>query len=158
MSPPPRFGPAFAEYQAGRLEEALGLYEQALAEAPEDAELYAALGDCLHSLGRLGAAIEAYRWAVARAPDLTSAWWGLGCALLTRGEYVEAIGVLEHLVTRAPEVGGAWHNLGKARYALGLVDEARHAFLRAHAILGPNETTLGALATIVPGAHDADAA
>ena len=79
---------ALAETSAalGEHEEAIRLYESALARCPEDAVLYAGLGDCLHASQRLTEAVAAYQHAVRRNPELTGAWWGLGCALLTRRE------------------------------------------------------------------------
>ena len=54
---------------AGRCEEAIDAYRQAIALRPGHAESHANLGNALESLGRIDEAIAAYRRAIALRPD-----------------------------------------------------------------------------------------
>jgi tetratricopeptide (TPR) repeat protein len=61
---------ATAQHQAGRLERAVGLYQEALGLRPDDAELHFNLGSVLAELGREGDAHEHWKTAVAAKPEL----------------------------------------------------------------------------------------
>jgi protein O-GlcNAc transferase len=63
--------------RAGRPEEALRLYELALREFPDSAELNAMLGNVLRALGRHDEAVGAYRKSTLLKPALAAAWYNL---------------------------------------------------------------------------------
>jgi predicted O-linked N-acetylglucosamine transferase (SPINDLY family) len=142
--------------QQGKWVEAADSFRAGLARAPDDAHLLAGLGDALHAAGDLAGAVEAYEHAVTRDGGLARAWWGLGCALSTLKRYVAASGALRQTVRLVPDDGQARHNLGKALFEIGQTDTALNEFRHALRLLGPNELTLGQMATIVPGCHSAD--
>jgi predicted O-linked N-acetylglucosamine transferase (SPINDLY family) len=139
----------------GRPGEAVPFWQAALALEPEASLWHCGLGDALHAQGLLPQAIAAYRAALARDQSLIRAWWGLGCACLVANDYAAAAESLGYVVTLAPDQAHAWHNLGSALFELGQTDSAINAYEKALALMGPNETTLAAIATIIPGSPEA---
>ena len=73
----------------GRHDEVIELSEQRLADAPQQADLWTALGVSQSALGRSDAAAEAFRRALALEPDRVDAHCGLGMALLRQGRLRE---------------------------------------------------------------------
>ena len=61
----------------GQQERARGIYEQLLAEQPDQPQVWQNLGHVLKTLGAQGEAIDAYRQAVTRQPTMGEAWWSL---------------------------------------------------------------------------------
>ena len=61
----------------GGFDEAITLYEQVLAAAPEQPKVWMSLGHVLKTVGRLDDGIAAYRRALAVAPTLGEVWWSL---------------------------------------------------------------------------------
>ncbi len=141
---------------AGQFQDALPWYEVALSRAPNDAALLCGLADTLHALKRRRDSLAVYERALQVKRDLVPAWWGLGCAQLALGIYASAASSFRQLVQLAPKHAHAWHNLGNALYELGQIDRALETLRHAGALLGPNETTLGVIATIVPGSAHAE--
>jgi tetratricopeptide (TPR) repeat protein/SAM-dependent methyltransferase len=101
-------------HRRGRLAEAVAAYREAVALAPEVAELHFNLGTALHALGRVDDAIEAYRAALAREPTLAVAHDNLGNALAARGEYDAAIASYTRALAAAPGHLPARYNLAVA--------------------------------------------
>ena len=62
-------------HQAGRLQEAVALYRQALAWAPNNASVYSNLGAALRDLGQADEAIVACRKAIALNPNMAEAFF-----------------------------------------------------------------------------------
>ena len=120
--------------------------------ASENAAWQRGVADAHHAAGRLPEAAVAYRRALALAPNDGDALWGLGCALTTLREFAEAADCLNQLVKLAPDWGEAQHNLGRALHELGQTDAAIDAFRAAAMRLPSPEMSLGAIATIIPGA------
>jgi predicted O-linked N-acetylglucosamine transferase (SPINDLY family) len=135
----------------GQPAEAIPLWEKALALAPNRATLHGGLADARHALGDVAGAVEAYGRAVALDERLASAWWGMGCAQLTLNHYAAAAESLGRAVALDQDHGEARHNLGRALFEIGQIDAALDAFRAVIARHGPNEMTLGMIATIIPG-------
>jgi tetratricopeptide (TPR) repeat protein len=68
---------AAAAVGLGRHDEAIGLYEAMVAEAPEAADLRLWLGHALKTVGRTAEAVTAYRAAASLRADFGDAWWSL---------------------------------------------------------------------------------
>jgi protein O-GlcNAc transferase len=135
----------------GSVDRATDCFREALRLDPESAAGHRHLGDVLHATGDLSGAIASYRRAVERDAGVVDGWWGLGCAQSSLKQYAAAASSLRRVVQLAPNFGEAWHNLGKVLFELGDVDAALGVFDKAEALLGPNELTLGMIATIIPG-------
>jgi len=103
---------------------------------------------------RFAEALECFRRAEALGEDGFDVRFGLGSALLDTHREADAIAELERAVALDARHAGALHNLGKARYGMGLVDEAVSSF---RAALDVSDDVLHrlALATVIPGGPSA---
>jgi tetratricopeptide (TPR) repeat protein len=108
----------------GRLQEAIGQYEQALRIRPDYAEAHNNLGVILERAGRMREAIEHYEEAVRVQPDYAEAHYNLGIDLMGQGRLPEAIGHYERALQIRPNYAEAYNNLGFALMKQGKVPEA----------------------------------
>lgn len=72
---------ALAHHNAGRLEEAIAGYRQALALAPMFAEAHCNLGVVQERQGKLQDATESFRRAAELKPEFSHLWFNLGKVL-----------------------------------------------------------------------------
>jgi tetratricopeptide (TPR) repeat protein len=103
--------------QAGKIEEAIGHYEQALRAEPDDAETHYNLGIALVQLGRLPEAIRHWEMALHIKPNYAEAHYNLGIALEKQGHTPEAIGHYEQALQANPDFAPARDALARARAA-----------------------------------------
>ena len=103
---------------------------------------------------RFADALECFRRAHALGEDGFQVRFGLGSALLDIDREADAIVELERAAALEPRHAGALHNLGKARYGVGLVDEAVASF-RAALAVSDDVLHRRALATVIPGSPSA---
>jgi len=115
-------GVSFA--QAGRVQEAIGHFEQALRIKPDLAEADNNLGVILGQAGRVQEAIEHFEQALRIKPDFAEAHYDLGDDLLRLGRVQEAIGHWEQALRIKPDYAEAHNNLGIALRRLGRIQEA----------------------------------
>lgn len=90
------------------------LFQQALAQHPDDARAALDLGIANELLSDLPGAEAAYRRALKAKPDLSQAQNNLGVLLRERGELGEATSLLERAAAAAPESAAAQQNLALA--------------------------------------------
>ncbi len=109
---------------AGRTQEAIGEYEEAIRIIPDYAEAHCNLGLALEKLRRTPEAIEQYEAALRIWPDYANAHYNLGLALVRMGETQEAINHWEQAIRISPEFAEAHCNLGAAFETLGRTPEA----------------------------------
>ncbi|NJR64704.1 MAG: DUF563 domain-containing protein [Leptolyngbyaceae cyanobacterium CRU_2_3] len=83
-----------------RLEEAIQVYQQAIALQPDWAILHNNLGQALFEQSPV-LAVAAYRRAIALQPDLALAHYNLGKALQLQGQHQQAIGCFEQAMKLA---------------------------------------------------------
>lgn len=100
----------YAHFQDRRrkLDDAVQLYEQAIAAHPKEAGIYNDLGLCLHRHGKLAEANAALRRAVALAPERKLYRNNLAALLVDQGQYD---GAIEQLVAAHGQAAGHY-NLG----------------------------------------------
>jgi tetratricopeptide (TPR) repeat protein len=110
--------------QAGRIEEAIGHYEQAVRLQPDYAMAHINLGVDLYQLGRVEEAIGQYEQALRAKPDSFEAHNNLGNALRKLGRPQEAIGHYEQALRIRPDFAEAHYNLGGALEDAGRIQEA----------------------------------
>ena len=108
---------------AGRHEEALAAYRQAIALRPDYPEAYNNLGISLRYLGQLQAAQDAFTEALARRPDYADAFMNLADTLQSLGRLDEAVAAYEQALSLNPRasratLGQALRRLGRAAAAL----------------------------------------
>jgi tetratricopeptide (TPR) repeat protein len=108
----------------GRMQEAIGHWEQALQMEPDYAEAHDSLGVALVQVGRVQEAIGHYQQALRIKPDYDEAHYNLAVALFRLGRVQEAIGHWEQALRIKPDLAEAHYNLGVALVQLGRVQEA----------------------------------
>jgi tetratricopeptide (TPR) repeat protein len=122
---------------AGRVQEAIGHFEQALRIKPDMAEAHYNLGLALQQTGRVQEAIKHYEQALRIKPDYAEAHNNLGVILGQAGRVQEAIGHLEQALRTKPDYADAHSNLGLALQQTGRVQEAIKHYEQALRIM-PN--------------------
>ncbi len=152
---------AVALHRAGRLDEAIALYQEAMSRRPEDPDLTYMLGMALLQKGQPSRAVGLIETAVSARPGERRFLVGLATALRAEGRSAEAAGVYRRLVNQDGADGRLWMALGDALHHAGRPIEAmealRHATGRspssaqAHALLARSCAAAGA----APAAVDA---
>jgi len=110
--------------QAGKLNEAMGHFEQALRLKPDYPEALNNLGVALDQVGRPQEAISHYEQALRLRPYYADPYYNLGIALARSGRAREAVACYEQALRLKPNYAEAENNLGNALVALGRVQEA----------------------------------
>jgi tetratricopeptide (TPR) repeat protein len=110
--------------QAGRIQEAIGHFEQAVQFRPTYTAARVNLAGALLLSRRVPEAIDQYEQLVRLEPDLTEAQNNLGLALLQADKTEEAIAHLEQAVRSRPGFAPAHYNLGIALERVGKRHEA----------------------------------
>ena len=113
--------------EAGRIEEAIAHYQQALRIKPDYAEAHYNLGNVFLREGKISDAIGHYEQALRIKPDYAEAHNNLGFALQQSGRTTDAIAHYEQALRLRPDFAVAHVNLGNALAKLGRDPEAiRH--------------------------------
>lgn len=115
--------------QQGRLDDAIGAYQQALARAPGDATVDANLGNVYRAKGNMEAAAEYFGRSVALRPDDAELHCDLGDALQTLGRFSDAVAAYQRSLGINPQLVRAW-------YAGACAQGARHEYSIAMAWFG----------------------
>jgi tetratricopeptide (TPR) repeat protein len=110
--------------QAGKPEEAIGYFKQALRIKPDLAEAHYNLGVTLARLERTHEAIEHYEQALRLNPDFAEAHYNLGVALAEAGRVPEAMEHWQQALRLKPDYAEAHFNLGLTLAAQGHTTEA----------------------------------
>ena len=116
---------------SGRLEEAVKLWEQAIALNPDYSDALLNLGNALKDQGKLEEAAANYRKALALKPDLVGAHNNLGLILKEQGRLDEAIASYQKALTFKPDLAEAHSNLGLALQKQGKLEEAIQSYQNA---------------------------
>jgi tetratricopeptide (TPR) repeat protein len=114
--------------QAGRMQEAIRHYKQALRLNPDFADAHVNLGDALRKTGRIEEAIGQYEEAMRIKPDFPKAHFALGVAWLQVGRTQEALRQCEEALRLNPDFVEAHDNLGAALLMSGRKAEAIEQF------------------------------
>jgi FkbM family methyltransferase len=134
-----RFDAAVAAHRAGKLDEALKLYDEAIARGERVAGAFTNIGVILRTRRRFDAAIVAHRRALELTPEDRGVLGNLGNALKDAGRFDEAIAIKRRVVEMAHgRDAEAWHGLGIALRDAGQIDAAAEAFNRA-LVLNPKD-------------------
>jgi tetratricopeptide (TPR) repeat protein len=109
-------------------DEALRLYEEALAVQPNDPDLRMNYGNLLLRLERPAEAIACYRQSLAAAPDNLDAWVNLGRAEQMQGRLDDAERAFRAALERNSEHPAAQRGLGHVLLAQGRLAEGWEAY------------------------------
>jgi tetratricopeptide (TPR) repeat protein len=117
-----RLGRAYADQ--GRLDEAIGLYQQALGLNPNCADAHSNLGLALGRKGKTDEAIRQFQETLRLRPFDADVWNDLGLTLGQKGQTDEAIRQFREAIRLKPGHAEAHNNLGNALALEGQTDEA----------------------------------
>ena len=120
-----------AEQASGRLDAALGSYENALKLDAADPYIQYNLANLLRARGELARAEELLARALASIPGFTDARVVLANVYDLQGNCAAAAAALEIALQQRPDYAGAWFNYGDALIKLGRRAEAERALRRA---------------------------
>ncbi len=121
-------------HKAGKREEAMAAFGQALEINPRMPRAHDILGAILASSGQLDQAIEHWKSALAIEPRLTSARLNLGLALVQKGNLAKAVEPLQTAIRQGVNSADAHCALGIAFQGLGERDQAIEQYKKARAI------------------------
>jgi tetratricopeptide (TPR) repeat protein len=124
-------GRARALHQAGRLEEAEGLYRQILARDRDHADALHLLGVIAHQRGEDRLAVELVGQAIARNDRVADFYCNLGSALGALGRLNEAEAQYRRAIELNPQHAESHNNLGNALKEQGRLDEAERQLRKA---------------------------
>jgi len=123
----------------GDSEGALSAYRRGAALDPTMAGVYHDLGNVTMHLGQVDSALVYYQRVLELNPRFAEARNNLGMALEAKNRWPEALDSYRQAVADSiywtntdDPVGGAWYNRARAAEALGLLQEAEHAYREAH--------------------------
>ena len=128
------FDAALAAHRAGRLDEALALYDQAIARGERRAGAFTNIGVILRQRKRFAAAAAAHRRALELSPDDAGVLGNLANALKDDGRFDEAIAIKRRVIELAGANAETLHSLGIALRDAGRLEEADEAFAQALAL------------------------
>lgn len=98
---------------AGRNDEAINAYQQAVAAKPDNASYYNNLGNVLARAGKIDEAKAAYTKSAELDPaNAAMAWRNFGISLYTAGRMQEAVEPLQKATQIDPKSAQAWYLLG----------------------------------------------
>ena len=147
---------AFAQNQAGRVDDAIASYEQAIRLDPGNAETENGVGDFLVASEKVAQAIPHYKRALEIDPTLFGTRRNLGIALYNTGRLEEAIGQYRLALAGKPGDSEMEANLGKALGELGRQSESIAHLKRALEIDANNAEAENSLGLALAGSGRAD--
>ncbi len=132
----------------GRLDEALGLFEQVCRVDPVDAEAWVKLALVQRRLGRLESAEASARRGVALAPKIGFAHHALAVVMHAQGRLPQAIEGYRRTVQLQSDFADAWYLLGCALRGVGQAGDAAASLERALALRPGYAEALGELGAL----------
>ena len=135
----------------GRLDDATGHYQRAIAFRDDYTPAYNNIGLVLRAKGRSDEAIRTFERAIAARPGYPDSYYNLGFELQARGEHEKAIERFREYIRLNQDVANVIpaNNLtGLSLFALGRLDEAAATFRLSLAREPGNVDALGGLADV----------
>ena len=118
-------------FEAGKVQEAIQQYEQAIRLKPDFASAYNNLGSSLQQAGKLAEAISYYKRALQIEPNNARLHYNLAIALEKVGDVPGAIGQYEQAIRINPDDVDAHNNLGNAHFRAGRRQDAIQQYEQA---------------------------
>jgi tetratricopeptide (TPR) repeat protein len=141
--------------EAGKNDEALGLWRQALAADPNDVRIQNGLGLSLYIHGDIEESFNHLRQAIRINPQFVESRLNLGKFLLQQGHPEEALPELETTVRLRPRLAPGEEALASAHEAMGDNSEALAHWRKALAIDPKSVSALSRAAWLLATSHDA---
>jgi tetratricopeptide (TPR) repeat protein len=126
--------------RAGKLEQAVASYREAIALKSDNAVAHVSLAGVLSHLGRFEAAITHCQAALAMQSEFLAARIVLAVALKGADRFQEAANAWREVITRQPDRAETYYHLASELAELGLFTEALHCHDRALALQPENVT------------------
>jgi len=122
------FQQALTLQQEGRIEEALGIFEQILKALPNDPSVLFFTGTARQLAGNSAEAVDLLKQAATVSPDNPDIWNHLGVALFDLERFEEAEFAYRKATELNPSHADAWNNLGNILNTQSRFEEAEDAF------------------------------
>ncbi|MDJ1177734.1 tetratricopeptide repeat protein [Roseofilum sp. BLCC_M91] len=120
-----------ALYEKKQYNQALSLWDQALAVKPDFYQVWTNRGVALNQLKRYEEALGSYDQALAIKSDYDMAWSNRGVALRNLGRYQEALDSYEQALKLQPNAFDPWLNRGTVLSGFDRFEEALQSFQKA---------------------------
>lgn len=120
--------------RAGRVEEALPLYESIIEQRPGDSAAMNNIAIAYRKLGRSADALRVYRTLLERDPRSVVVNQNLANLLLDLGQTADALEHLRRATAIEPDKPQPWRRLGEVLLRAGLHAQAAEAYLKAVAL------------------------
>jgi protein O-GlcNAc transferase len=125
------FDIAMRLHREGRLQDASRIYNQILAQDPNEPDALQLSGLIAHDEGRHAEAVALIRRAIAINPMIAAFYNNLGIALRGTQQADDAIAAYRHAIRLEPFYADAHYNLGNALHSNGSTDEAIASYRKA---------------------------
>lgn len=117
--------------EQGKPKEAEAVVDDALASAPDNAELWFSKGVAQRAQGNNDGAVTSWEKSLQLDPKQAAARHGLASLMLEAGEYDQAVAAYTELLTLEPDFADGHYNLGLALLGQGNTDAAEQALRNA---------------------------
>lgn len=142
---------------AGRSEESIEVYKEAIAADPRDARPYYYAGKVYASMGRVEESKDMLGKAMALNPNYAPfALLSMGIALANQGDFAQASGYFKRATEADPGLALAWYDYGLSLFKSGRPAEAEQALARAEAAAKGDPVVLLSVAQILTELGRAD--
>jgi superkiller protein 3 len=128
---PPSLAKGIQAYKAGKLDEAIAAFEQAVKEEPRHAFSHQYLARTYYEKKRFADAVKMARETAALDPKSARNWRTLGLALMATGDLKAAVEAFAKSAEIEPKNYWTQNDLGYALFLLGRNEEACKALERA---------------------------
>lgn len=125
---------ALQAHRAGRIDQAMRLYQSTLALDPRNFTALSTLGMLHLRNGDIEQAKPLLEAASASKPDSTETWMALGNLHARRGAFEQAGAAFAQVVRLRPDIAAAWVNHGNALRRTGRLDDAIASFRKGIAL------------------------
>jgi len=122
---------ALEHHRAGRLAEAVEIYQQILQTNPDHADALHLMGNAVCQLGDLNFAITLISKACDQVPNNTSYLISLGMAYRMNGQFDLSNACYSKVLELVPDSASAYFGIGNTEQCQGKLDNAAQSFIKA---------------------------
>ncbi|MCS5612875.1 MAG: tetratricopeptide repeat protein [Candidatus Poribacteria bacterium] len=122
---------AVTYHQTGQLSEAEKLYQQVLADDPQNADAFHLLGIIAYQRNKYQLAIDLITQAIATDPNQAPFFNNLGNALQNQGKLEESVQAYQKALQIQPDYAEAYYNFGNVLHKHGKLDASVQAYQKA---------------------------